>query len=99
MRSRDSAKNRRETNDFIGAQGVLKHLKDGPSRRRVGFVVDEVPARGMMAYKRCRVSFLTQLFSFPRGSRNIYLRWRSDWFVQAIHVSKNRYPDLLNQAK
>ena len=64
MRSRNSAKNRRETNDFIGAQGVLKHLKDGPSRRRVGFVVDEVPARGMMAYKRCRASFLTPPFFF-----------------------------------
>ncbi|KAG1728731.1 uncharacterized protein EDB91DRAFT_1239320 [Suillus paluster] len=33
-------KERKETGDFIGAQGVRKHLKDGPPRRRVGFVVD-----------------------------------------------------------
>ncbi|KAF8514465.1 hypothetical protein JB92DRAFT_3143076 [Gautieria morchelliformis] len=39
------AKNRRESGDFIGAGGVLRHLKNGPPRRRVGFVVDEVPAR------------------------------------------------------
>jgi len=38
-------KERRETGNFIGAEGVRKHLKDGPPRRRVGFIVDGAPAR------------------------------------------------------
>ncbi|KAF8585479.1 glycine cleavage system T protein [Ramaria rubella] len=39
------AKNRRESGDFIGAEGVLKHLREGPPRRRVGLIVEEAPAR------------------------------------------------------
>lgn len=38
-------KERRETGGFIGADLVLKHLKDGPPRRRVGLVVEGAPAR------------------------------------------------------
>ncbi|KAI6028129.1 hypothetical protein EDC04DRAFT_2716572 [Pisolithus marmoratus] len=38
-------KDRKESGDFIGAEGVRKHLKDGPPRRRVGLVVEEAPAR------------------------------------------------------
>ncbi|PIL27982.1 hypothetical protein GSI_09926 [Ganoderma sinense ZZ0214-1] len=38
-------KDRRETGDFIGAEGVRKHLKEGPPRRRVGLTVDGAPAR------------------------------------------------------
>ncbi|KAJ7715198.1 hypothetical protein B0H16DRAFT_509996 [Mycena metata] len=38
-------KERKENGTFIGAEGVRQHLKDGPPRRRVGFIVDEVPAR------------------------------------------------------
>lgn len=38
-------KERRENGGFIGADLVLKHMKDGPPRRRVGFVVEGVPAR------------------------------------------------------
>ncbi|KAG8748251.1 Aminomethyltransferase, mitochondrial [Ceratobasidium sp. 414] len=38
-------KSRRETGGFIGASTVLTQLKDGPSRRRVGFVIPEAPAR------------------------------------------------------
>jgi len=38
-------KSRRETADFIGGQTVLKHLKEGPSRRRAGFIVSDAPAR------------------------------------------------------
>ena len=38
-------KERRETGDFIGADLVLKHLRDGPPRRRVGLIVEGAPAR------------------------------------------------------
>ncbi|KZP19716.1 glycine cleavage system T protein [Athelia psychrophila] len=41
-------KDRREAGErgnFIGAEAVRKHLKDGPPRRRVGLVVDGAPAR------------------------------------------------------
>ncbi|KAH9930194.1 uncharacterized protein B0H18DRAFT_993584 [Fomitopsis serialis] len=38
-------KDRRENGEFIGAEGVRKHLKDGTPRRRVGMVVEGAPAR------------------------------------------------------
>jgi len=38
-------KERKESGGFIGADLVLKHLKDGPPRRRVGFIVEGAPAR------------------------------------------------------
>lgn len=40
-------KSRREKGDFTGAETVLKQLKDGPPRRRVGFFVEGAPARRM----------------------------------------------------
>jgi aminomethyltransferase len=39
-------KERREEGGFVGTEGVLQHLKEGPPRRRVGLVVDGAPARG-----------------------------------------------------
>ncbi|KAJ7097224.1 aminomethyltransferase [Mycena belliarum] len=38
-------KERKESGTFIGAEGVRQHLKDGPPRRRVGFIVEGAPAR------------------------------------------------------
>lgn len=38
-------KERRESGDFIGADGVRKHLKEGAPRRRVGLIIDGAPAR------------------------------------------------------
>lgn len=40
-------KDRKENGDFIGADGVRKHLKEGPPRRRVGLIVEGAPARRM----------------------------------------------------
>ena len=39
-------KERREKGGFIGAERALKQMKEGPSRRRVGLVVEGAPARG-----------------------------------------------------
>lgn len=39
------AKDRKEQGGFIGAEEVLRQLKEGPPRRRVGFVVKGAPAR------------------------------------------------------
>ncbi|EPQ56211.1 glycine cleavage system T protein [Gloeophyllum trabeum ATCC 11539] len=45
-------KDRRDSADFIGFEGVKKHLKDGPPRRRVGLIVEGAPARqGATIYK------------------------------------------------
>jgi hypothetical protein len=41
----NSGKDRRETGGFIGAESVLKHLRSGPPRRRVGLIVEGAPAR------------------------------------------------------
>ncbi|KAI6150689.1 hypothetical protein BKA82DRAFT_4118635 [Pisolithus tinctorius] len=38
-------KDRKESGNFIGADSLRKHLKDGPPRRRVGLVVEGAPAR------------------------------------------------------
>ena len=43
--SRFVGKERRESGDFLGAEYVLEHLKEGPPRRRVGLIVEGAPAR------------------------------------------------------
>ncbi|PWN39436.1 putative GCV1-glycine decarboxylase, subunit T, mitochondrial [Ceraceosorus guamensis] len=39
------SKDRREAADFPGAERILKELKEGPPRRRVGLVIEGAPAR------------------------------------------------------
>lgn len=41
-----TGKDRREQANFIGAERVLKDIKEGPQRRRVGLIVEGAPARG-----------------------------------------------------
>jgi glycine cleavage system aminomethyltransferase T len=38
-------KDRRDKGGFIGAPFVQQQLKDGPTRRRVGLIVEGAPAR------------------------------------------------------
>ncbi|KIK54089.1 hypothetical protein GYMLUDRAFT_1024387 [Collybiopsis luxurians FD-317 M1] len=38
-------KARKETGEFIGADGVREHLQNAPPRRRVGLMIDGAPAR------------------------------------------------------
>lgn len=40
-----SGKDRRTTGDFIGAERVLRELKEGPARRRIGLEIAGAPAR------------------------------------------------------
>ena len=40
-----AGKDRRAKGDFIGAEPILKQLKEGPPRRRVGFIIEGAPAR------------------------------------------------------
>ncbi|PFH48645.1 hypothetical protein AMATHDRAFT_64944 [Amanita thiersii Skay4041] len=40
-----SAERRDDVNGFIGAQEVLRQIKEGPKRRRIGMVVSGAPAR------------------------------------------------------
>ncbi|KAH9920515.1 uncharacterized protein BXZ73DRAFT_52130 [Epithele typhae] len=69
-------KDRREAGGFIGAAGVQKHLKDGPPRRRVGFVVDGAPARqGAKIFapgdKDTQIGVVTSGIPSPTLGRNI----------------------------
>ncbi|KAL1744797.1 hypothetical protein HDZ31DRAFT_63778 [Schizophyllum fasciatum] len=38
-------KERKKTGGFIGTEGVLKHIQEGPPRRRIGLIVEGAPAR------------------------------------------------------
>ena len=58
-----TGKERREAGGFIGFEGVRKHLKEGPPRRRIGLVVEGAPAR--RAYWASHSSLVT--YSPNRG--------------------------------
>lgn len=45
-----TGKERKESGEFIGAEGVREHLKNGPPRRRVGFIIEGAPARRKWIY-------------------------------------------------
>ena len=59
-----------ESGRFIGVDLVLNHLKDGPPRRRVGFIVEGAPAR-------CESPFLS-FFVPPTESETGVRRGRQD---------------------
>ena len=61
-------KDRRENGEFIGAEGVRKHLKEGPPRRRVGLTVEGAPARRECYVPPTCASSLTMSF---RGSEDL----------------------------
>lgn len=56
-------KGRKESGEFIGAEGVKRQLKEGVPRKRVGLVVQGAPARGMLFHHN-----IMFLFSFIRLS-------------------------------
>ncbi|OJA16041.1 hypothetical protein AZE42_10873 [Rhizopogon vesiculosus] len=77
-------KERRETGDFIGAEGVRKHLKDGPPRRRVGFIVDGAPAgQGAQIYSSLEkelIGAVTSGIASPMLGKNIAMGYVKSGF-------------------
>ncbi|KAJ8587866.1 glycine cleavage system T protein [Rhizopogon salebrosus TDB-379] len=76
-------KERRETGNFIGAEGVRKHLKDGPPRRRVGFIVDGAPARqGAQIYSLQKelIGMVTSGIPSPTLGKNIAMGYVKSGF-------------------
>lgn len=82
-------KERRETGDFIGADLVLKHLKDGPPRRRVGFTVEGAPARRksflIPSFVLHAVSEIRRLQRVPRSS-SLHLAISSETSRRESHL-------------
>ncbi|KAH6915701.1 aminomethyltransferase [Coprinopsis sp. MPI-PUGE-AT-0042] len=68
------AKERRETGGFIGAETVLKALKDGPAKRRVGLMVEGAPARHgakIFGPEKEEIGIVTSGIPSPTLGRNI----------------------------
>ncbi|KAF9261839.1 glycine cleavage system T protein [Marasmius fiardii PR-910] len=66
-------KDRREVGEFIGAEGVRSHLKNGPPRRRVGFVIEGAPARqgAKIFVQQVQVGSITSGIPSPTLGKNI----------------------------
>ncbi|KAK1220221.1 Aminomethyltransferase, mitochondrial [Marasmius sp. AFHP31] len=78
-------KDRRESGTFIGAEGVQKHLKEGPPRRRVGFIVEGAPARqGAKIFSAdAQIGTITSGIPSPTLAKNIAMG-----YVQNGHHKK-----------
>ena len=97
------SKNRRSQANFPGAERILRELKEGPKRRRVGLVIDGAPARGkwdfggVLCYPFATLAdyciFFT-LQTFSRGRSNCVLGWYhtarkyNEWYSIAFTWSK-----------
>ncbi|KAF9228892.1 aminomethyltransferase [Gyrodon lividus] len=84
-------KERREAGDFIGAEGVRKHLKDGPPRRRVGLIVEGAPARqGAQIYapsQKENIGTVTSGIPSPTLGKNVAMAYvTSGWHKKGTEV-------------
>ncbi|KAF8437655.1 hypothetical protein L210DRAFT_3631671 [Boletus edulis BED1] len=84
-------KDRRETGDFIGAAHVLKHLKEGPPRRRVGLIVEGAPARqGAQVYAPSQtesIGMVTSGIPSPTLGKNIAMAYvKSGWHKKGTEL-------------
>ena len=70
-------KERRENSQFIGAEGVRKHLKEGPPRRRVGMIVEGAPARRKISRHLFSVNPTLNVWRglSYRGCEDIHVIW------------------------
>lgn len=84
-------KERKEKGGFIGDETVLKHLKEGPPRRRVGLVVEGAPARhGALIYKpesSDQIGTVTSGIPSPTLGKNIAMGYvQSGWHKKGTEV-------------
>ncbi|KAG5636789.1 hypothetical protein H0H81_006842 [Sphagnurus paluster] len=84
-------KERREVGGFIGAEGVQKVIKDGPSKRRVGLFIEGAPARqGAKIFAPSGVEALGVITSgipSPTLGKNIAMGYvQSGWHKKGTEV-------------
>ncbi|KAF9483028.1 glycine cleavage system T protein [Pholiota conissans] len=84
-------KNRRENGGFIGAETVLRQLKEGPSRRRVGLIVEGAPARqGAKIFSpsgKEELGIVTSGIPSPTLGKNIAMGYiKSGWHKKGTEV-------------
>ncbi|KAF8194692.1 hypothetical protein BJ912DRAFT_959109 [Pholiota molesta] len=85
-------KERKEKGGFIGAETVLQQLKEGPSRRRVGLVVDGAPARrkGAKIFSpsgKEELGIVTSGIPSPTLGKNIAMGYiKSGWHKKGTEV-------------
>ena len=95
----NAGKDRRESGDFIGAEGVRKHLKDGPPRRRVGLTVDGAPARREWLLHLFVNNFMLTFRLLPRcscrGGEDLRaIRRRTDWYVASLCLYRRAHAHI-----
>ncbi|TRM55431.1 hypothetical protein BD626DRAFT_577872 [Schizophyllum amplum] len=71
-------KERKSTGGFIDAEGVLKHIKEGPSRRRIGLIVEGAPAHGAQILKSTTLSDIISTVTSGIPSPTLELEGRYD---------------------
>ncbi|KAF5341161.1 hypothetical protein D9611_005891 [Ephemerocybe angulata] len=76
-------KDRKENGDFIGAEAVRKHLKEGPPRRRVGLVIEGAPARQgakIVGPEKEEIGVVTSGIPSPSLGKNIAMGYVKNGF-------------------
>jgi aminomethyltransferase len=77
-------KRRKENGGFIGAETVLAQLKDGSTRRRVGFIIEDAPAReGAKIFKPDSeevIGTITSGIPSPTLSKNVAMGYIQNGF-------------------
>ncbi|KAF9558358.1 glycine cleavage system T protein [Agrocybe pediades] len=85
-------KDRREKGGFIGAETVQKQLKEGPSRRRVGLIVEGAPARqGAKIFapttEQEEIGVVTSGIPSPTVGKNIAMGYvKSGWHKKGTEI-------------
>ncbi|EPX71467.1 glycine decarboxylase T subunit [Schizosaccharomyces octosporus yFS286] len=84
-------KRRREENNFIGSSRILKEIKEGASRRRVGFIIENAPARhgSIIEVDGVQVGNITSGCPSPSLSKNIAMGYVTTGFHKtgtSVHV-------------
>ncbi|KAF5316704.1 hypothetical protein D9619_006801 [Psilocybe cf. subviscida] len=93
-------KDRKETGGFIGADAVLKQLKEGPTRRRIGLVVEGAPARQgakIFSPEKEEIGVVTSGIPSPTLGKNIAMGYiKSGWHKKGTEVQVEVRKQLRN---